>query len=124
MNKNKSSVEVECTINTVEFERVVKNLMGNGSNEINDFFEYEGKIFEKGDVLILVWEDGWCRDEGINDEMDWSDFESEDFSSLLDSVEEYYDDEIGRNGGSIEIEIKGNPILHISNDSNNVWEVI
>jgi hypothetical protein len=124
MKNNQKSVEVEGTENTIEFERVMKNLIEYGSNEINDFFEYEGKIFEKDDVLILVWEDEWCRDEGVTVKMNWSDFESEDFSSLLDSVEEYYDDEIGRIGGSIEIEIKGKPIFHISNDSDDVWEII
>jgi hypothetical protein len=117
-------MEVEGTENTIEFERVMKNLIEYGSNEINDFFEYEGKIFEKDDVLILVWEDEWCRDEGVTEKMNWSDFESEDFSSLLDSVEEYYNDEIGSNGGSIEVEIKGNSIFYISNDSEDVWEKI
>ena len=119
------------TSNDTQIEGVVKNtsiqkiyLDTNDSNEISDFFEYEGKIYEKDDVLILVWEDEWCRDEGINDKMDWSDFQSEDFSSLLNDVEEYYDSEIQSNGGSIEIEIKGKPIFHISNDSDNVWEEI
>ena len=117
------------TSNDTQIEGVVKNtsipkiyLDTNDSNEIRDFFEYEGKIYEKDDVLILVWEDEWCRDEGINDKMDWSDFQSEDFSSLLNDVEEYYDCEIQSNGGSIEIEIKGKLIFHISNDSDNVWE--
>lgn len=124
MNKSNNGVEVLGTGNTVEFEKVMKNQMVNDSDEISDFFEYEGKIFEKDDVVIMVWEDEDCRDEGLTYELDWSDFESEDFSSLLDDVEEYYDSEIGRNGGSIEIELDGNPIFHISTDSNDVWKEV
>jgi predicted acetyltransferase len=100
-----------------------KNQSFNYSNELNDFIEHEGKIINKSDVVISVWEDYWSRDEGMNFEMDMDDFESEDFSSLLRTVEHYYDTEIQSQGGSVEIYIK-EFILHISNDSDDVWEEI
>jgi predicted acetyltransferase len=100
-----------------------KNQSLNYSNELNDFIEHEGKIINKSDVVISVWEDYWSRDEGMNFEMDMDDFESEDFSSLLRTVEHYYDTEIQSQGGSVEIYIK-EFILHISNDSDDVWEEI
>jgi hypothetical protein len=109
----------------LEIVKIIDNyLKDNYSNQVNDFIEYEGEIINKSDVLVLVWEDEDCRDGGVNYEMDGRDFESTDFQSLIDGIKKYYDDEIGSNGGSIEIEIKGKPILHISSDSKNKWEVI
>jgi urease gamma subunit len=99
-------------------------LMDNYSDEVKDFIEYGGEIIKNSDVLVMVWEDKWCRDEGINDKMDGSDFESTDFQSLIDSIKEYYVGEIKRKRGCIEVEVNGKSILHISPDSKNKWEVI
>ena len=115
------------TINTEvkEFLEIVDDyLMKNYSNETNDFIEYEGETINKSNVVILVWKDEECRDEGWRYEMDGKDFESNDFDSLIERVKKYYDEEIKSKGGSIEIEIKEKPILHISSGSNDVWKEI
>ena len=99
-------------------------LMDNYSNEVNDFIEYEGKTIEKSNVLIGVWEDKWCRNEGVMVEMNGCDFQGLDYESLIDSIKEYYVSEIKSKRGCIEVEVNGKPILHISPDSKNKWEVI
>ena len=99
-------------------------LMDNYSNEVNDFIEYEGETIKKSDVLVLVWEDKWCRNEGVTVKMNGFDFQGSDFESLIDSIKEYYVDEIKSKRGCIEVEVNGKPILHISSDSKNKWEVI
>jgi len=124
---SKEEVEFRNSNNQKVLERIKlidDYLMDNYSDEVKDFIEYEGEIINKSDVLVLVWEDEDCRDEGINYEMDGSDFESKDFDSLVDSIRKFYEDEIESFEGCIEVEINGNPILHISPDSNNEWEVI
>ena len=99
-------------------------LVENYSNEVNEFIEYEGDTIKKSNVLMLVWEDKWCRNEGVTVKMDGFDFQGSDFESLIDSIKEYYKDEIKRKKGCIEVEVNGKPILHISPDSKNKWEVI
>jgi hypothetical protein len=99
-------------------------LMDNYSNEVNDFIEYEGETIKKSDVLVLVWEDKWCRNEGVTVKMNGFDFQGSDYKSLIDSIKEYYVDEIKSKRGCIEVEVNGKTILHISSDSKNKWEVI
>ena len=99
-------------------------LVENYSNEVNEFIEYEGDTIKKSNVSMLIWEDKWCRNEGVTVKMDGFDFQGSDFESLIDSIKEYYKDEIKRKKGCIEVEVNGKPILHISPDSKNKWEVI
>ncbi len=140
MKTDSNSVEVRGTGNTVDFERVMNQFSSSFTenflkvvesqfgidipSEVVDSVEYEGNRIPKSEILVLVWEDEDCREEGLNYQLDGSDFEGDDFDEIIESIKEFYEDEIERNEGCIEVEVNEKPILHISPDSDYQWEVI
>jgi len=124
---SKEEVEFRNSNNQIVLERIKiidDYLIENYSDEVKDFIEYEGEIINKSEILVLVWEDEDCREEGLNYQLDGSDFEGDDFDEIIESIKEFYEDEIERNEGCIEVEVNEKPILHISPDSDNEWVVV
>ena len=77
-------------------------------------------------LIIKVWEDEDCRDQGITYEFSTTDVGCKSIGGLIHSLQTIYDEYVKHKKGSIEVELNDDEgewmktLYHISEDSNHI----